>query len=180
MENEEVLNRLFELKKQYQIEIGLSASGSNQNEIILKALDIKINDVELFDVFQITFNVFDQSLFDLEKELKNRNKKVIIKEVLANGRIFPNHRYVHYTKAYQLLKELAQKYKVGVDAICLRFCMDILRPYLVLSGAIEQEHLVSNLQAKSICLAEEDLVKLKELAVFPENYWKERKELDWN
>ncbi len=180
LENEEVLNRLFELKQTYQIEIGLSASGANQNDIILKALEIKINGVELFDVFQITFNVFDQTLFQLQKELNDRNKKVIVKEALANGRVFPNLEYKHYKATYELLGKLVQKYKVGVDAIALRFCMDTINPYLVLSGVAEQNHLISNLQANSITLLEEELIQLKKLAVLSENYWKERKQLVWN
>lgn len=180
LENTAILNRLFELKQTYQIEIGLSTSGANQNEIIAKALELEVNGVELFDVFQTTFNIFDQSLLELKSTLETKQKKIIIKEALANGRIFPSTKYEHYTEIYEVLNTLAQKYQVGVDAIALRFCIDVLNPYLVLSGVVEQEHLLSNLKANTIKLSEEELNHLRELAIIPEDYWQERKQLIWN
>ena len=178
LENEKVLRRLSELKEKYQIEIGLSTSGANQNEIIQKALNISIDGKSLFDSFQVTYNVFDQNLFTILDELKG--KKIIIKEALANGRIFPNDRFDDYQDRYSVLSELASKYEVGIDAIALRFCEDTIKPYSVLSGAYEEEHLIANLKALHFELSAEDLCKVKELAVSPEDYWQERKQLEWN
>jgi|TARA_B100000795_G_scaffold263032_1_gene241624 aryl-alcohol dehydrogenase-like predicted oxidoreductase len=180
LENTEVLDKLFELKKEYKIELGLSVSGDNQNEIIKKALQVAINGESLFDSFQITFNVFDQSLLEINKALIECGKKVIIKEALANGRIFPNSKYPQYQKTYSLLQSLAKKYAVGVDAIALRFCLDLIAPYSVLSGASEEKHLEANLKASKIKLTSDELISLKSLAVDPIFYWDERKKLAWN
>lgn len=178
LDNEDVLNRLLELKEKHNIEIGLSSSGVNQNEIIEKALATLVNGKELFDSFQITYNVFDQSLSQISTKLKN--KKIIIKEALANGRIFKNNKYPHYQNHYKLLEALAFKYQVGLDAIALRFCEDSIKPYSTLSGVNEVEHLKTNVQALTFTLSEKELNEIKELSVKPEDYWQERKQLEWN
>lgn len=178
LENDDVLNRLFSLKQEHKIEIGLSASGDNQNEIIQKALSIEVNGASLFDSFQVTYNVFDQSLLAIQDLLKG--KKIIIKEALANGRVFPNTNYPNYQNTYQVLNTLANKYNVGIDAIALRFCMDSLSPYSVLSGASEEKHLTDNLKAENFQLSPEDLNQLYALSVTPSEYWMERKQLVWN
>ncbi len=176
--NEAVLARLYELKKEYKINIGLSTSGDNQNEIIEKAIAIEVNNEPLFDSFQVTYNVFDQNLLKLSNTLKG--KKVIIKEALANGRVFPNEKFPNYKSTYHLLEALAVKYKVGVDAVALRFCVDTLKPFSVLSGASVINQLVSNLDVSKFELSLKDIDELKSLAVSPKAYWEERKALDWN
>ena len=113
------------------------------------------------------------------KRQKLTNKKIIIKEALANGRVFPNDKYINYKNAYQLLSKLASKYNVGIDAIALRFCIDSFTPYRVLSGVSEVAHLTTNLEAANIKLSISDLNQMKELSVLPSKYWLERKELDW-
>ncbi len=178
LDNSQVLKKLFELKKTYHLEIGLSTSGENQNEIIKKALAIKVGEELLFDSFQITYNIFDQSLSEINELLKG--KKIIIKEALANGRIFPNDAFPNYLKAYNILVHLANKYAVGIDAIALRFCIDSLNPYLVLSGASKKEHLNANLMAEYFTLSDEDLKLLEQLKTNPKDYWLERKNLAWN
>lgn len=178
LENEGVLKRLFELKKQHAITIGFSVSGDNQNEIIEKALAVQFEREGLFDSLQVTYNIFDQSLTELLPQLKD--KKILIKEALANGRVFPNSNYPHYEKAYELLQSLASKYKVGIDAIALRFCMDTIQSGIVLSGANKTNHLQSNLEAKNIELTPSEINQLKAFAVSPKDYWAERKMLVWN
>lgn len=178
LENVEIHNRLFELKQNNNIEIGLSVSGDNQNEIITKALQIEVNGQQLFDSFQITYNIFDQSLLQILHLLKD--KKIIVKEALANGRIFPNNAYPNYQKNFELLNLLAQKYAVGVDAIALQFCIDTLSPFSVLSGASHPYQLASNIKANNFKLSKEEINQIKNLSITPHFYWKERKKLIWN
>ena len=180
LNNKDVLHRLHELKKEFNINIGLSVSGEYQNEIIKKALLIEVNHQPLFDSFQVTYNVFNQHLLELIKYLNGFDKKLIIKEALANGRVFPNHKYPHYNNIYNALVALATKYEVGVDAIALRFCEDTLKPYAVLSGATLSSQLISNLAVTKFELLENEIEQLKALAVSPIEYWKERKLLEWN
>lgn len=172
LENEKVLAQLSEIKQQTGLSIGLTSSGDNQNIVLQKAAAIKINDAFLFDAFQVTYNVLEQTTFDVLTTLIQQGKKIIIKEGVANGRIFNN------TPA--LLSRLATKYNVGIDAIALRFIIDSLNPFVVLSGAFSKNQLQENLKALDFELTSEELISLKTLSLQPEYYWSERKALAWN
>ena len=179
LDNKEVLERLSQLKKEYNLKIGLSTSGDNQNEIIEKALSVEVDKKALFDSFQVTFNVFDQSLLKISPLLQQENKILIVKEALANGRVFPNGDYKHYQTTYQLLESLSNKYNTSIDAVALRFCMDAVNPYSVLSGVAEKDHLRSNLKVNNFQLTLQEINQIKNLAINPISYWKERKQLPW-
>lgn len=180
LENEEIRNRLAELKLKNKLLIGMTSSGFNQVEVIKRALEIEVEGMPLFDVFQVTYNVLDQSFADISNQIAKANKRIIVKEALANGRIFPNKTYSHYTSLYKKLKNLATKYEVGVDAVALRFCIDSIDIYKVLSGAANELHIFDNLKANQFELKEEEINELKQSAILPEKYWKERKRLVWN
>jgi aryl-alcohol dehydrogenase-like predicted oxidoreductase len=180
IENERILNRLAELKSEYNLIIGITTTGANQKEVLTKAIDIEVDSESLFDLFQVTYNIFDQSLATVAEEIAKRNKRLVIKEAMANGRVFPNKNYPQYHKAYNKLNELKEKYNVGIDAIALRFCMDSIPVFKVLSGAANEQHLLDNLKIKDFRLEEEDIMQLKEQVILPECYWDERKQLNWN
>ena len=180
LENEAILNRLAELKNEHNLFLGITTTGANQVDVLKKALDIKVNGEDLFHLFQVTYNIFDQSLASIATEISKQNKRLVIKEALANGRIFPNEKYPHYARAYELLRRLADKYNVGLDAIALRFCEDSIPVYKVLSGAANAQHLSDNMKALNFNLEAEDITALKKLAISPSQYWDERKQLGWN
>jgi len=100
LDNEEVLYKLAELKDHFQLKIGITTSGSNQVEILKKSLDITVNGTQLFDAFQVTYNMLDQSLLNIAEEMNANGKRIIIKEALANGRIFRNKNYTNYNPLY--------------------------------------------------------------------------------
>jgi len=180
LDNKEVLQRLFELKQRYRILIGLTSTGANQHEVLKRALDVEVASSQIFDVFQFTYNIFDQSLATIAKEISNRQKRVVIKEAMANGRIFPNDRYPHYSRVYDTLSKLAQTYEVGIDAIALRFCLDSIPIFKVLSGAANEEHMMDNLKTSTFELKEDEISLLREFSIDPKDYWNERKQLNWN
>ena len=180
LDNETVLNQLAALKVEHGFAIGLTTSGVGQKEVIEKALAVEINGIMLFDAFQSTYNILDQGLADMLKVLKNDGKKIIIKEALANGRMFPNERYPHYKPLYDQLERISQNYDVGIDAVALRFCMDSVLPDVVLSGAANVQHLAQNLKALDFKLNAEELDTLYNYGVPTETYWTERKQLSWN
>ena len=184
LENVEVLKRLFEFKKTHDIDIGLTTTGANQLEVMRLARDVEVESEPLFDSFQVTYNIFDQSIAELVRASSNSyrdDRKIIVKEALANGRVFPNvHRYPQYVAHYELLLELSKKYAVGVDAVALRFCMDSINSDIVLSGASNKQQLSENLQAYDFVLTEEEIARIRTLKVVPEGYWSERKMLEWN
>ena len=180
LENEAVLNQLHNIKKDTGLHIGITTSGANQSEVITSALNISIENEYLFDSFQVTYNILEQSTFSVLQEVLSQNKKVIIKEALANGRVFPNEKFKHYTKAYLILEQLSKKYKVGFDAIALRFVMDKLQPTYVLSGASNAQQLRENLKAMHFQLSKDELDMLESLHALNSDYWNERSDLIWN
>ncbi|MCW2120948.1 aldo/keto reductase [Flavobacterium sp. 7A] len=180
LENDAVLQKMAELKSIQNIHIGLSVSGDNQVEVLKRALEIKIDGQPLFEVFQVTYNILDQSLHSIIELIKKNKNRIVIKEALANGRILPNADYPHYYKLYSILEGLAKKHKVGVDAIALRFCIQSIDPFMVLSGASEVQHVKDNLKANTFELSQEDLDILYSFKVKPSKYWSERKQLQWN
>lgn len=180
LENQDVLNQLFVIKKETGLQIGISTSGANQKEILEAALKISIKNEILFDCFQVTYNVFEQSTFSVLQHILQSGKTVIIKEALANGRAFQNENFQHYNESYKLLKQLSDKYKVGVDAVALRFVMDSLKPNYVLSGASTMKQLKQNLKANDFVLSTSEIENLQKTPISNEIYWKERSKLAWN
>lgn len=180
LENSDVLKQLFEIKKQTGLQIGITTSGPQQSEIIEAALNVKIGNEDLFDSYQVTYNIFEQSTHAILNHLLQLNKTVIIKEALANGRIFKNEKFGHYQKLYQVLDSLAKKYQVDTDAIALRYVMDNLEPTYLLSGASSKEQLEQNIKAYSFKLEKEELKVLNSFKTDSQKYWKERNQLSWN
>ncbi|WP_296311681.1 aldo/keto reductase [Winogradskyella sp. UBA3174] len=180
LKNTDVLARLYELKQQHQLKIGISSSGIEQVKIIEVAQKINFDGVDLFDSYQVTFNIFEQSCFNILKELLAHNKTIIIKEALANGRVFKNTKFSEHEKAYCYLEKLSKKYSVGIDAIALRFIIDALEPTLVLSGAANTIQIKENLKALNFELDENEIKNLTLFRIAPEQYWQERSNLKWN
>ncbi len=178
LENQKVLDRLYELKSENNIHIGLTTTGDNQIEVIKEAVDIHVNGNQLFDVFQSTYNILDQSIDKVKPLLKD--KRLVVKEGLANGRLLHFANYKNYQQLYVALLWLANKYEVGTDAIALRFCIDSIDPFVVLSGASNTHQLVNNLKVNSFKLTDDEVVSLKLFGTSPETYWQERKALKWN
>lgn len=179
LQDERVLNQLAQIKAAHNLHIGLTTSGDNQVEVVRTALNVMIDDEPLFDVYQITYNMLDQSLSEVVNELKIGGNRIVIKEALANGRIFRNANYPQYVAMYATLELMAAKYKAGVDAIALRFCIDSIEPFMVLSGAGNSIQVEENLKALQFTLEEDDIRALKSFAIDPSGYWNERKKMVW-
>lgn len=178
LQNEAVLNQLHQIKKQTNVQIGISSSGDNQKEIILEALNVKVENEYLFDSFQVTYNILEQSSLEVLNTLKSKNKTIIIKEALANGRIFNQENKA----VYSLLDTLSKKYNVGIDAIAIRFVIESIEPDFVLSGASNTKQLEQNLKAlnKDLSFTAVELNQLKLLRRNPKSYWDERSRLTWD
>ncbi|SDR66753.1 Predicted oxidoreductase [Polaribacter sp. KT25b] len=180
LENKEVLEYLAYLKTEHHLKIGLTTTGTNQVEVIKKGLNVLVDGEPLFNVFQVTYNFLDQSLLEILDELNLQNKSIVIKEALANGRIFSNKKYPHYAKMYATLKELAKQHNVGVDAISLKYCEQTVSNATVLSGASSISQLKENLKLNSFMLSSEEIETLNSFKISPDAYWAERKQLAWN
>ncbi len=180
LDNSEVLKRLHELKKENNIIIGLTTTGENQIDVLEKGLSIEIDNEKLFQSFQCTYNILDQSISKYVNELQDLSGHFIIKEAMANGRLIPNYSFPNYRKLYDLMQRLAKKYNVGADAIALRYCMEVFPNALVLSGANNSNHLLGNLKASQFSFTESEIEQLQAFKIPSISYWNERKQLGWN
>ena len=180
LDNSDVLQELYEIKNKTGLKIGISTSGVRQTELLEYASKIEINKELLFESFQVTYNVLETSTHSILKNLINAGRVVIVKEALANGRVFRNADYKHYDGLYSYLEHLSDKYQVSADAIALRFVIDHLKPELVLSGASDTNQLSENLKAMKFTLENEELISLIGYTVDSDFYWNERKKLQWN
>ncbi len=174
LDNVDVLNELHKLKKTHNLKIGLTSSGSNQQEVIKKSLEIEIEGKALFDSYQVTYNILEQAAFPILEKLVASKKIVIIKEALANGRVFLKD------LQSETLNQLAQKYKVGIDAVALRFVIDTLNPTYVLSGASTIDQLKENYKALDFHLTKSEIEDLKMMKETSSTYWNERNKLSWH
>jgi len=180
LENTEVLAKLAFLKKTHHLKIGITTTGTNQVEVLKKALEILVDGEPIFDLFQVTYNFLDQSLKEMLAELISQNKSIVVKEAMANGRIFRNERYPNYNEIYSILDNLSKKHKVGIDAISLKYCEQTITNSIVLSGASNTKQLKENLKMNSFSLSIDDIEILNSFKTAPESYWIERKKLQWN
>lgn len=180
LENTEVLAQLAFLKKEHRLKIGLTTSGTNQVEVIKKALEVLVDGETLFDLFQVTYNFLDQSLQEISDELIKQNKTIVIKEALANGRVFRNKTYTNYNNFYNVLEILSKKHTVGVDAISLKYCEQTISNSIVLSGASSTNQLKENVKLNDFSLSTSEIELLNSFKTTPELYWTERKQLQWN
>lgn len=178
LKNESVLIQLHHIKKQAGIEIGISTSGHNQNEIIVEALNIKVEDEYLFNSFQVTYNILEQSTFEVLNLLHTKNKTIIIKEALANGRVFDHLNQ----EVFPLLKRLSDKYNVGIDAVAMRFVIESINPTYILSGASNKSQLEQNLKVmqRNLAFTVSEIKELRSLHTDPKLYWENRSKLSWD
>ena len=179
LDNKAVLQRLHQIKKDYNIIIGITTTGVNQVEVLKKAVDIELENEPLFSSFQSTYNIMDQSILQLKEFFLNANRQLIIKESLANGRLIPNTSFKEHNGLYKYITKLADKYNVGADAIAIRFCIDSFPEAVTLSGASSTNQLQSNLAAKTFKLQKEEMELLSSYKIDPVMYWGERKQLSW-
>jgi aryl-alcohol dehydrogenase-like predicted oxidoreductase len=136
--------------------VGLSVSGPRQAEVIRRALAVRVDGINPFQSVQATWNLLEPSAGPALAEAHDAGWGVIIKEALANGR-------------------LADRDQEAIAAALAHPWVD-----LVLSGAVTEAQVKSNVGALAVRLSPNQLADLSKLAEPPDQYWKERGELAWS
>ena len=135
--------------------IGLSVSGPRQADVIRRALAVSVDGVNAFQSVQATWNLFEPSAGPALAEAHQAGWGVNIKEALANGR-------------------LADRDQHAIAAALANSWVDV-----VLSGAVTEAQLRSNVAALTMPPLPDELAALSKLAEPPDRYWKERSQLAW-
>ena len=167
LEDREVIRELRRLREE-GLGIGLSVTGPEQADTIRRALE-----VGLFDTVQATWNLHERSAGPALEEAHAAGLGVIVKEVLANGRLTPRG-------GDPLLAAAAAERGTTPDA--LAFAAVLAQPWVdvALSGATTVEQLRSNLAALDVDYDDELDRRLAPLAEEPHRYWRTRAALPWN
>lgn len=179
LDNTEVLAELARLKWQ-GVAIGLTLSGANQPDVLRKAIDTTIDGRRLFDAVQATWNLLEPSAGLALQEAKAAGMGVIVKEVLANGRLTTRNTDSAFADKLLVLRQQAERLKTSIDALSIAAALAQPWADIVLSGAATVEHLRSNIQALDVTWDDEAASQLSTLAESPEEYWNKRSELPWN
>jgi len=155
LDDEAVLAELNSLRAS-GLTIGMSVSGPRQAEVIRRALAVRVDGVNPFQSVQTTWNLLEPSAGRALAEAHAAGWGVIIKEALANGR-------------------LADRDQAAIAAALANPWVDV-----VLSGAVTQTQVLSNVGALGVHLSPDELAQLAKLAEPPDLYWKERGQLAWH
>jgi aryl-alcohol dehydrogenase-like predicted oxidoreductase len=153
------------------VRVGFSTSGPRQADTIRRAMGLEVAGQRLFSTVQSTWNILEPSAGEALREADDAGLHVLLKEVLANGRLA--------VRPPMEVENLASKHDVGPDAVALAAAL--INPWAgtVLIGAVSTAQFQTNLAATDVLLDEGDLEELARPAVPAERYWAERSALSW-
>jgi len=186
LDNAAVLEGLWGIKRGRGWRIGLSVSGVEQGDMVRKALSVKDSTTGelLFDSVQATFNLLESSAGPALLEASKAGLQVIVKEGMANGRLFKEGNTGPSASKLSALHSEAARLSCGVDALGLACVMVQGFKPVVLSGAASEQHMLSNAAALALLggggLSAGKVAELFEATrMDPEAYWAERSALAW-
>jgi len=171
LEDVAVLRELLRLRSGGLV-IGVTVSGPRQPDVIRRALDVTVEGQNPFQVVQATWNLLEPSAGAALGEAKASGLGVILKEVLANGRLTDAADGAHSAA----VRKAAVARGASVDAVALAAALAQPWVDVVLSGAVTIQQLESNL--KAVALARES-TEWPDIAESPKNYWAHRSTLAW-
>jgi aryl-alcohol dehydrogenase-like predicted oxidoreductase len=158
------------------LRVGVTVSGTRQAETVRRALAIRRGGAPLFGAIQATWNVLERSCEAALREARAAGRTVIVKEVLANGRLTSRGD----AGSAGALALLARDLHVGPDAVAIAAAL--ARPWadVVLLGASTVDQLHSNLRALGVRAGPALLSRLEGLREDPVAYWSARAALPWS
>lgn len=160
--------------------VGFTLSGPKSADALAQALAARVDGERAFDVVQATFNVLEPSLASGLTAAHADGIGVILKEVVANGRLTQANDRREDRALRARLAALASARGLGVDQLALAFVAGHDFADVVLSGAATPSQLASHVSAVAERLDEATCSALAELAESPEQYWKTRSSLPWS
>ncbi|WUI03839.1 aldo/keto reductase [Spirillospora sp. NBC_00431] len=153
------------------VRVGFSTSGPGQADTIRRATALEVSGQRLFSTVQSTWNVLETSAGEALREAHDEGVHVLLKEVLANGRLA--------TRPPSGVQTVAAKHLVQPDALALAAALGQPWADTVLIGAVSRAQLGANLVAVEVSLDAVDFDVLAGLSVPPETYWADRSALSW-
>jgi len=176
-----LIDAIAEMKAQ-GIGAGLTVSGSGQYVAIRKSIDSHRDGVRVFDSVQATWNLFERAAGSALSDAHAAGMQVVLKEVLANGRLTHANRTADELFAPRVLRlrEIAESRGTTIEM--LAFAAALRRPWadIVLSGAATVGQVESTLGAINFDFDDELDDQLRAFSVASTEYWRARNSFSWN
>ena len=161
---------------------GLSVSGAGQAVAIRRAIQIRRDGNRVFDSVQATWNLLERGAESALEEAHSAGMKVVVKEVLANGRLTSvnNNQNEPFAAAIARIKEVAKHLGTTIDMLAIRAALS--RPWadVVLTGAATVAQVESTAEAREIQIDREAEESLSSIALPSAEYWRARSAFEWN
>lgn len=173
LEDRTVLAELARLRSDDLI-VGLTVSGPRQADVIRRALEVDVDGVNPFATVQATWNLLETSAGPALEEAHRAGFGVILKEVLANGRLTG-----HDPDLPEPVLDLAREHRASVDRVAIAAALANPWADVVLSGAVTPAQLEGNARALDLQITPLDEASLSRVSEPPDLYWAERQRLSW-
>ena len=156
--------------------LGLTVSGPRQGETIRRALDVDVDGESPFGAVQATWNLLEPSVGAALHEAHAAGWGVLVKEALANGRLTDRGT----DGRAGALGAVAADHDISADALAIGAVLANPWADVVLSGAVTPAQLRSNARALDVDIGATEIDRLQELAIPPDEYWRQRARLPWS
>jgi aryl-alcohol dehydrogenase-like predicted oxidoreductase len=174
LEDEPLLAELARLAADGLV-IGVTVTGPKQSDTIRRALDMTIDGVNPFRVVQATWNLLEPSAASALAEAHDAGWGVIVKEVLANGRLSSGSQ----GQLSRSVTDVARVLDWPVEDVALAAALANPWAGIVLSGAVTVQQVRNNRAVLDRSISPEYLQRLVPAAERPEQYWDTRRNLLW-
>lgn len=171
------LHRALARVRDRGIRVGISTSGPQQADAVRAALDVVVGGAPLFTAFQVTWNPLEPSVGTAAAEAADRGAQVVVKEVVANGRLVPGT--ADDAPGVRHVVGLAREVGVPVDQLCVAVALAQPWAWRVLSGAATTEHLASHVAGAGVDLDPGVVAGIVERPEDPTEYWAARSARAW-
>jgi aryl-alcohol dehydrogenase-like predicted oxidoreductase len=179
LDDDAVIDELARLKAT-GLRVGLTLTGASQSDVLRRALEVTRDGERVFDAVQATWNLLERAPGSALEEAHGAGMWVIVKEVLANGRLTERNPDPAFASRLAMLREEAAQLDTTVDALALAAALAQPWAHVVLSGAATTEQLRSNLRAVEVHWKADIDARLESLTMESGEYWRERSALPWN
>ncbi|HYZ13479.1 MAG TPA: aldo/keto reductase [Actinomycetota bacterium] len=176
LDDSEVLDELTSLHEEHGLVIGITTSGPRQAETIRRALEVGGSGAAPFVAVQATWNLLETSAGPALADAHDAGWGILVKEAMANGRLGPRGTGSHK----RVVDAVAEHHGVGPDAVALGSVLAQPWADVVLSGAVNEAQVSSNLEAHDVELSDADLAELGAITEAPDLYWERRSRLAWS
>ena len=149
------------------VRVGISTSGPHQGQVLAAAMTLAESP---FRAAQATWNLCEQSAAGVLREAHSAGWFVVVKEVLANGRLTD-------PVAMASVHDLAVADGQTMDAFAIGAALAQPWADIVLTGAVTPGQILTNVTARA---PRSDPDRLAALAVAPARYWDQRSRLEWS